>query len=298
MPNLGRIEVRSGADGHLIFGRDGQTDGYGRAVAGLGDINGDGFADVAAAGPQWSALKGRVEVLLGPSGTLKWTFTGNAPDDYFGVSVDGAGDVDKDGYDDFIIGADGAPTDFGYARIYSGRTGTLLYGTIYGDNPGDEFGRCVASAGDTNGDGWMDVVVGADPYQQELGYVRSFEVLAKAPNLGNGGPGSATLSMYGSPLSSFGQMDLLLKGAAPSKPAFLIASLAALNAPFKGGVLVPNVAAGLLVPLATDAQGKVLITGIPGGSGPVSFYVQCLIKDPAQVKGWAFSNAIKPQFLP
>lgn len=298
--NQGRVEVRSGSDGHVIFSRDGQsTTSYGYTVAGLGDLNADGFADVAVGEPSANGGQGRVEVLLGPTGTLTWTREGNAVNDQFGISVDGPGDLDKDGFADLIVGADGAPTDFGYFRIYSGRTGGVLYATVYGDSTGDEFGRCAVGAGDLNGDGWLDIAVGANPYQSaDLGYLRTFDVLFKAPNLGSGGPGSATLSMYGSPLGSFGEMDLLLKNAAPNKPAFLIASLGALNAPFKGGVLVPNVGAGLLVPLATNAQGKLLIPGIAGGSGPFSVYVQCLIQDPAQPKGWALSNAIKPQFLP
>jgi hypothetical protein len=93
-------------------------------------------------------------------------------------------------------------------------------------------------------------------------------------------------------------MDLSLKGAAFSKPAMIFASFAQANLAFKGGTLVPALGNALMVPVVTGPQGTLKFTGIPGGNGPVSLYVQVLIQDPAQAKGWAFSNAIKPQFLP
>ena len=151
--------------------------------------------------------------------------------------------------------------------------------------------------GDSNGDGWQDIVAGA-PQLTGNGYMRSFDWLTVAPDLGKGGPGNAKLKMYGAPLSSEGQMDLSLKGAAANKPAMIFASFAQANLSFKGGTLVPALGNALMVPVVTGPFGTLKFTGIPGGNGPVSLYVQVLIQDPAQAKGWAFSNAIKPQFLP
>jgi hypothetical protein len=54
----------------------------------------------------------------------------------------------------------------------------------------------------------------------------------------------------------------------------------------------------VVVSLFTGPQGKFVLPGIPGGGGPVSFYVQILIQDPNQPLGWALTNAIKPQLLP
>ena len=89
-------------------------------------------------------------------------FTG-AANENFGYSVSGAGDVNNDGYADFIVGgnsADYSATAIGRAYVYSGQTGGLLY-TFTAEEPGDYFGRAVSGAGDVNNDGFADVLVGA-----------------------------------------------------------------------------------------------------------------------------------------
>ncbi len=89
-------------------------------------------------------------------------FTG-VMNEYFGYSVSGAGDVNNDGYADFIVGANGAEislTTLGRAYVYSGQTGDVLY-TFTAEEAGDYFGRSVSGAGDVNNDGYADLVVGA-----------------------------------------------------------------------------------------------------------------------------------------
>src|SRR3989304_5766214 len=87
---------------------------------------------------------------------------GPATSDLLGASVAAAGDVDGDGVADFIVGAPWTGSYPGYtgsAFVYSGATGALLYqkdGTV-----GDELGWAVAGAGDVNGDGRADFIVGA-----------------------------------------------------------------------------------------------------------------------------------------
>jgi len=92
-----------------------------------------------------------------------WQFGGVSAGDEFGRSVSSAGDIDGDGFADVVIGApydDHNGSDSGSARVYSGATGALLH-VFYGDSAGDEFGYSVSGAGDVDGDGFVDVVIGA-----------------------------------------------------------------------------------------------------------------------------------------
>ena len=97
------------------------------------------------------------------SQSVLYTFDGDSPDDRFGVSVSGAGDVNGDGIPDLIVGADQSvfgTVSAGYARVFSGGDGSVLY-TFDGDSKQDLFGWSVSGAGDVNGDGFDDVIVGA-----------------------------------------------------------------------------------------------------------------------------------------
>jgi hypothetical protein len=85
----------------------------------------------------------------------------------FGWAVSGAGDVNGDGYDDVIVGAlrespSDSPSEAGRAYVFSGATGSVLLTLVSPNEEEDgQFGRAVSSAGDVNGDGYGDVIVGA-----------------------------------------------------------------------------------------------------------------------------------------
>jgi uncharacterized protein YciU (UPF0263 family) len=164
----GSARVLSGQDGRILytFHGDSAGDSFGGSVSGAGDVNRDGYADliVGAYGDDNNGSdSGSARVLSGQDGRILYTFHGDSAGDLFGLSVSAAGDVNRDGYADVIIGAradDNNGLDSGSARVFSGRDGRILY-TFNGDSAGDHFGRSVSGAGDVNRDGHADVIVGA-----------------------------------------------------------------------------------------------------------------------------------------
>ncbi len=146
----------------------------GAAVAGVGDVNGDGFSDVGAGVPGWDGGQvdeGRAFVWHGGAYGLELTASWTAESDQVGArhgsSFASAGDVNRDGYGDAIVGAsgyDGVAPDSGGAWFYFGSPSGLRSDpdwTAEGNEAYAGFGSSVASAGDVEGDGYDDVVVGA-----------------------------------------------------------------------------------------------------------------------------------------
>jgi len=149
---------------------------FGTSVSAAGDVNGDGFSDVIIGAPQYDngqTNEGRAYVYYGGTGglpfTASWIIENNIALSLLGTSVSTAGDVNGDGYSDVIIGAPGAAigeAGEGLAYVYHGSAAGL--GTTpwvaERDLLGAALGSSVASAGDVNGDGYSDVVIGANGY--------------------------------------------------------------------------------------------------------------------------------------
>ncbi len=129
----------------------------------IGDVNADGIDDLVAGYPNFnnsSPSNGRVVVLSGSDGSILRTHLGAALDDHLGSEVSGAEDVDADGVPDYMAAAIGYGPDKGAVYVYSGATGNQLY-FWRGSNAADRFGVSISRAGDMNGDGHADVLVGA-----------------------------------------------------------------------------------------------------------------------------------------
>ncbi len=149
-------------------------DQLGHAVAGLGDVSGDGRPDVAIGLPRRNGdgsdrgevwLWGADYPLSGPPNKV---LQGELAGDQFGWAVRPAGDVNGDGDDDFIVGApynDAAGANAGRAYVFFGGAELDLQPDVVltGEAAGDQFGYAVAGGGDLNADGFDDVLVGA-PY--------------------------------------------------------------------------------------------------------------------------------------
>ncbi len=165
----GVVRLFSGQDGALLRQISSGTaaDWTGWSVAGVGDVDQDGFDDVLIGLPGADSCcfagAGRAEVRSGATGGVLRTHEGVASNDAAAREVADVGDLDGDGRRDYAV--DGKYDDVtwqltGAARIYSGLDGALMHAWV-GAAPFDNFGRAIAAAGDVDGDGRGDVVIGS-----------------------------------------------------------------------------------------------------------------------------------------
>jgi len=157
----------------VVMAGEANFDSFGISVSGAGDVNGDGYDDVIVGArlhtSSFGYYAGRAYVFFGGAKMDNVTdvvLDGSQNNDFFGISVSGAGDLDGDGYDDVVVGANGAvgaSNEAGYAAVFLG--GKIMDGAadllVRGRSPGDAFGISVSGAGDLNGDGYDDLMVGA-----------------------------------------------------------------------------------------------------------------------------------------
>ena len=147
---------------------DNVGDFYGGAVSGAGDVNHDGYADVAVGAPSYGAGNGRVYVYLGSATGLvtaaATTLDGPSGAGGFGTSLDDAGDVNGDTRSDLLVGAPLRSSGAGAAYLFlgsgSGVDATAAW-SLAGSVTGQGLGTKVATAGDVNHDTFADVIVGA-----------------------------------------------------------------------------------------------------------------------------------------
>ena len=183
----------AGADASFLG--EASDDDSGMTVAGVGDVDDDGYDDFGVGAPfrdnvlGYGTDFGMVYLVRGKAsgwsldvdlGTADASFLGEGGGDEAGWDIAGAGDVNADGYDDFLIGAPeynvlGYASDVGKAYLLLGNpvgwaietdlsTADASFVGEYGD---DMAGSSVAGAGDVDGDGYDDLVIGA-PYNSDI----------------------------------------------------------------------------------------------------------------------------------
>jgi len=181
------VDLGNLANDGFIIQSPGSGDLTGSGVSGAGDVNGDGLADLIIGAPggdtngsssgESFVVFGKADtqtVSLGSLGTGGFRIDGMAQGDQAGSTVAGAGDINRDGFADVIIGSRFADPDgrvnagesyvvFGKAdneRVNLQEQGTSAF-EIEGHLAGDRAGRSVSAPGDVNGDGLADLMIGA-----------------------------------------------------------------------------------------------------------------------------------------
>jgi T1SS-143 domain-containing protein len=190
--------IAAGTGGFKIVGENAFDQSGSNKVASAGDVNADGYDDliigangndaggadggaayVVYGGPNVALVNGTINLDTVATGVGGFKIIAEGAGDAVGVTVDSAGDINGDGIDDLIVGAYHDDTNGAYAGgayvVYGGSNPALSGGTlslatiavgqggfkIVGESPSDNAGFWVAAAGDVNGDGFADVIVGA-----------------------------------------------------------------------------------------------------------------------------------------
>ncbi|MEI6829176.1 MAG: hypothetical protein WCK64_04895, partial [Synechococcaceae cyanobacterium ELA445] len=178
--------VATGSGGFVINGQA-AYDGSGRSVSAAGDVNGDGLTDLIVGAPYSGTWAGRSYVVYGKASTTAinlsavaagsggFVINGQSAGDQSGFSVSAAGDVNGDGLADLIVGArlsaPAAGTKAGRSYVVFGKASTTAIDlsaiaagsggfVINGQSAQDYSGGSVSAAGDVNGDGLADLIVG------------------------------------------------------------------------------------------------------------------------------------------
>jgi hypothetical protein len=193
--SAGRVYVYSTKSGKLLWSVDGAAgDQLGNGIEGAGDTNHDGVPDVVAGAPGAS----KAYVYSGRDGKVLLTLQGEDKGDNFGRHTAAAGDVDRDGYSDVIVGAplnNAGGIAAGRAYVYSGKDGHVLL-TLTGERAGDNFGSTVGGAPDKSRT--LFLVGAPQAGEKKTGRVYAYDSLSGKPKfvIESDATGSALGAMF------------------------------------------------------------------------------------------------------
>lgn len=272
--------------------------GFGGAVAPAGDVDGDGYGDLIVGAHLTEGEIGAAFVYRGgPSGLsatrmIPLFLEDLDPGAKLGWAVAAAGDVDRDGFGDVLVGAPGAEDRLGRIFVFRGSDEGTFQRPAYSHSAGDlvddeapEFGHSVAGGGDLNGDGFADIVVGAPGSDGGSGraYVFFGGKTGSRKPLGWLAPEEVKDGAFGWSVAAAGDVDGngahdLVVGAPDAGRAFLILSRPYAEPPgdmIALGAPEPRKNAGLAVALIGDVDGDGLADhAVAGADGLVVYQGQ------------------------
>jgi len=161
----GMVIVYSGSDGKILYQWTGQNkkDYFGSCVCLVKDLNKDNHDDILIGAWGYDNQSGRVYAYSGLDGAVLHIWDGPSQKSRFGDCLCYGGDIDKDGQPDVVIGAYIFNNSQGIVYAYSGATNNVIY-TWDGESAMDKFGDTISGGWDINGDGYDDVIIGANQY--------------------------------------------------------------------------------------------------------------------------------------
>lgn len=310
----------SGVDGSVLHTLLGGPNSYGVGddVAGVGDVNGDGRDDFAISarwknGPAGTHA-GAVYVYSGADFSLVRTHYGFAANESLVWEIANAGDIDGDGVNDLLAGADGAKLNgmtVGVARIFSGANGSIL-GSVHGYG-GTRLGYSVSSVGDLTGDGVPEFVLG-DPRHEPVGpawngAARIFsmghcgDVQDYAPGCAGAGGFTPVLKVTGCPVSHE-EVILEVEDAMGQEMALLLFGLVPANASIDASCVLALVPIGpqIVLPIygaPTPGEGFTKVAGhLPAILAEVTVKMQIVCTDPTKPTGMTITNAVDVTVIP
>lgn len=313
-PDAGAAYLYSAWSGGLIrlYTGDTPVDFFGISVDNAFDLDADGLDDLIVGSHHddpFGIESGSARVFSTATGALLHKFDGEVPDMFFGRSVAGLGDVDGDGVPDVEAGTpflgNATSVNHGLARVYSGATGALLY-QLDQDSPNDLFAFGVDGVGDTDGNGYPDLVIGArddDDAGSNAGSVRIYNGCSGAiENAGAPIPGSGgfvpQIRILGCPRAA-AEIRFELDGGLGGAPAALFVAPSLGSTPLPSGDVI-----GVALPIyfalpiglggAGPGAGNVsILVPLPPTAAGATFAVQAVISDALAPHGIALSNALR-----